>query len=112
MSFRGMLNQHCDLRLTHAEPDGMGGQLVRDEIAIANVRCSINPISSREAEYYQRLGQQVTHVMWLEPRDADLGIDARWRVVLEDGVTYGIVDGPLDIGGRHRIWQFILQRTT
>lgn len=111
MSFRGMLNQRCTIQQPHATPDGRGGQDVAALVIEVNVPCSLNPIDSLEGVRYQRMGQQVSHILWMVPMPL-LNLDARFQFVLEDGVTYGVVGGPLDIGGRYRIWELQLQRMT
>lgn len=108
MSFRGMLNRTLRVERPVDSPDGLGGVHQDWAVVCHGVRCSINPVESMEGMVYQRLGVDVTHVVWLEPLGYE-GFDEQHRIVLDDGATYNFI-GMVDVGGRRRIWELRVKR--
>lgn len=115
MAFFDMLNRRCSFEAQRRTEDGMGGWDTSWTVEKTGIRCSLNPISADQAIYYQRLDVMVSHVIWMQPQNAE--IDETYRIVMEDGSLFkpsfdetGTILGIKDIGGRFRIWELAVTR--
>lgn len=108
MSFLSMLNRTCEIRAPKYDPDGMGGQIETLAVVATGVPCSIDAIGAQEGIYYQRLGVNVTHLIYMQPQKPE--IDELHQLILDDGHEYNVL-GIKDVGGRQRIWIVEVERT-
>ena len=66
MSFRGLLNNRCDIQRVTEVIDNLGARRQTWATLYAAVPCRIQPISGREAAEFSRVDVRISHKMFCE----------------------------------------------